>query len=505
MVALVLVAAAACSEDALDKVSEDINHLPDVPPKYTLADVIASSAKNTGGDINTYTACYIEHEAGSFNQLYRAEMRSGEPSSSSTLNNAWNAIYSTLLNAKDVIDKCSDNSGLYFGNDVTQGMAEVMMAYNWALLTDMFGDVPFKEALNPDLTITPKVDKQEDIYNEIFRLLNSAIDHLGKKDKDAVGNYDLLYNGDAAKWIKFAKGLRARYTMRLMKVRTPDYAQVIADIDASFADASEQAAYAHYTGYNTNNLNPLCDFALNSRQGYFGASQSMHNKLEARNDPRDSTLFLNIDGDWEEMSVPTNLAPNGMVEHVESGYAYSVYYCCGTAPTYFLSYHELQFLKAEAQVRSSDVAGAQASLKEAVMAAMANSEASLLDAEWAYDADRRPVGLDTIAGDYFDNQVLPLFTAEPLKEVMVQKYIALWGANGESTEAYNDIRRLKGLGEDFITLENPKNTYSDGTNRFPLRLPYGNGDTTTNPNVKERFGDGSYVYSEPVWWAGGTR
>ena len=54
------------------------------------------------------------------------------------------------------------------------------------------------------------------------------------------------------------------------------------------------------------------------------------------------------------------------------------------------------------------------------------------------------------------------------------------------------------MGEgDFITLENP--------NKFPLRLPYGSDDTTTNPNVKSAFGDGMYVYSENVWWAGGTR
>lgn len=48
-----------------------------------------------------------------------------------------------------------------------------------------------------------------------------------------------------------------------------------------------------------------------------------------------------------------------------------------------------------------------------------------------------------------------------------------------------------------IDLKNP--------GKFPLRLPYGNDDTTTNPNVQAAYGNGQYVYTENVWWAGGTR
>jgi hypothetical protein len=38
-----------------------------------------------------------------------------------------------------------------------------------------------------------------------------------------------------------------------------------------------------------------------------------------------------------------------------------------------------------------------------------------------------------------------------------------------------------------------------------LRYPYGSEDVTTNVNVRTAYGDGSYVYTENVWWAGGTR
>jgi len=43
------------------------------------------------------------------------------------------------------------------------------------------------------------------------------------------------------------------------------------------------------------------------------------------------------------------------------------------------------------------------------------------------------------------------------------------------------------------------------TNRFPLRFSYGSEDVTTNTNVRDAYGDGTYVYNENVWWAGGTR
>jgi hypothetical protein len=79
---------------------------------------------------------------------------------------------------------------------------------------------------------------------------------------------------------------------------------------------------------------------------------------------------------------------------------------------------------------------------------------------------------------------------------MVQKYIGLF--EGESIETYDDVRRLKAMGEgDTYQLENPY--------KFVLRYTYGDADVTANPNVTSAYGDGSYVFTENVWWAGGTR
>ena len=81
---------------------------------------------------------------------------------------------------------------------------------------------------------------------------------------------------------------------------------------------------------------------------------------------------------------------------------------------------------------------------------------------------------------------------------MNQKYIAFF--EEEALEAYNDFRRLKAMGDNVISLNNPLNT-----NKFPLRYTYGSEDVTTNLNIRDAYGDGTYIYTENVWWAGGTR
>ncbi len=491
----------------MDEINQDNNHTVDVPGKFIIADVITSTAfSNAGGDMNTYTSIYVEHEVGVDNQLLRAETREGEPSASTTFNNTWSNIYNTLKNAKIVADKGA-NIEL---DDLLVGTGNIMTAYNLALATDMFGDTPWTEACDFFSFITPKLDSQKDIYADVMSMLDTAIAALEAAPANTLATFDLLYGGDASKWLKFAYGLKARYTMRLM-LRSEDVdadmEAVLSYIDKSFASADDEAAF---NVYDASNLNPSFDFQW-SRDG-ISASQSMYDKLKERNDPRANRIYYHssswkhvVEGDKE-----FRLAENGVGDGGKYYYAYTVYNFAQTASTMLMSYHELMFLKAEALCRLGRSAEAEAPLKAAIAAAFVNTENSVVSALAApaiveygglndVYADVYPALTAADAEAYYTTSVAPLFAADALKEVMNQKYIALWGANGESTETYNDIRRMKALGEDFIELKHAK------ADEFPLRCPYGADDTTTNPNVKEAYGNGQYVYSENVWWAGGTR
>lgn len=499
--ALLSLAMVSCSEDIMDDINKDNNHTTDVPGKYIMADVITSTAfNNTGGDLNTYASIYIEHEAGVDNQTLRAETREGEPSASSTVNNTWGSLYGTLNDVKIALNKgVSEES-----DKLLEGTAEVMLAYNLAILTDMFGDTPWTEACDYVNFMNPKIDTQETIYADIMLHLDNAIAALDGAP-NTLSDYDFLYKGNSAKWLKFAYGLKARYTMRLMARSTDvagDMNKVIEYIDKSFASVDEEAAF---NIYDATNLNPSFDFQW-SRDG-LSSSQSMFDKLAERNDPRKDRVYYDPSA-WSHVAADdVILAENGVADGGKYYYSYGAYSFAQTASTLLLSYHELLFLKAEALCRLGRSADAETVLKEAVEVAIQNTEKSITAAVTAPTVVGYG-GLEDITADaltdadadaYFDAEVKPLFDANPLKEVMNQKYIAFWGASGESLEAYNDVRRMKALGEDFITLNHPR------ADKFPFRFPYGGDDTTANPNVKEAYGDGEYVYTEPVWWANGTR
>ena len=462
----------ACSEDTMQEINKNPNNPTDVAARLIITDVINNTSFSvTSSDFAFYASVYIEYNVGVWGQMYNAEIRTGEPTSSTTYNNTWNNVYSNLLNLKAIIAKCSEG-GDEEGNTVVLGMAQILSAYNLAMLTDLMGDVPWTEALQPGIIWTPDLDKQESIYNDVNKLLTDGIANLEKPTGiAAIGNQDPIYGGDADSWKRFAYGLKARYAMRLSKVR-PDYNAVIDAADKSFTGKSQEALYK----YNGNSIrNPFQRFFTD--RDYFGASQSLFDKLADRNDPRD-TVFFRAHPSADELVFAQNGAPT----QIQKYYGISALSTSTpNAPVFLMSYHELEFLKAEAYARQNNLDEAKEHLEKAITICFTNVGIKVIDAQ-----------------EYYANVVAPKLTnqEETLKEIMLQKYLGLF--EGESVETYNDIRRLKAMGQgDFVPMAS--------TLRFPLRYAYGAEDVTTNVNVRNAYGDGSYVYTENVWWAGGSR
>ncbi len=502
---------ASCSENALDEINRDRNNASDVDAKFILTDIMTSTAFSVvGGDISLYSSIYVEHEAGVHNQTYNAEIRSGEPTLATTNNNSWNAIYQNIKNARIVIAKTSAG-GPEEGNAVTNSIGKVLLAYNLGVLTDFFGDAPFSETgvLTEDGSpayLQPKIEKQADLYPQIQQLLDEAIAGFAGNDaagSGAVGGQDLIYGGAKAKWLQAAYGLKARYLMHAIKRSSnvnADMTQILSFIDQSFKRVVDEMKFDQYDGVKY--INPLFGYT-NSRDG-LGVSKSLAAKFAEYEDPRGEQAF-GVWVDWIEHipleEVLEQAVPNGTPIQQQYEYPLSFANYADKAPTMLLSYHELLFLKAEALARLGRTEEAEEVLQDAVIAAFANLEKSLqYGIEYAADLAPDLDLSEEVALGYFENSVKARFEANPLKEIMLQKYLAFFGASGESTETFNDIRRLKALGEDFVILENPKNT-----SQFPLRLPYGNSDVTANQHIKDAYGNGSYVYTENVWWAGGTR
>jgi len=498
---------AACSEDFMDEINRDLSVSTNCDAKFIIPDLELRTAQNiVGGDFNTYFGSYVEYWAGTHNQLFKAENRDAEVRVASTFNNNWATIYENIRNGKLIIAKCADDAeGTDAGDSFARGIGEILLAYNLAIATDVFGDTPYTQVGDPTAFPYPEADSQESIYKEVFSLLDAGISDISG-GSNSVGQYDLIFNGNSARWIEFANGLKARYTMRLINrsaSKDADYAKVINLVDASFKSAATQASMP----YDGSNQNPMFDFEW-SRDG-ISSCTSMYDKLMDRSDPRAERAYFGS-GSWEHYSsesVVDYLAPTGEPEESQYVYAYDVFAFSELAPVHYLSYHELQFIKAEALVRLGRTAEAKEVLKGAVEASFDNFEVNVAGAMDSPSINAygglEPLDSDPLttvdADAYFDGTVAPLFDADPLKETMLQKYIGLWGANGETVETYADIRRILSEGKGSIYgLINP--------GKLPLRCPYGQDDVVANPNIAKIYTDaGNYVFTENVWWAGGAR
>lgn len=462
----------SCSDDKMDEINSNLNNPTNVPTRLVITDVMTASAFSiTGSDNSFYAGVYAELNAGCFGQMFNAQRRMGEPQLASTYNNSWNNSYVQLRTLKTIIEKCSDG-GSEAGNSTTLGIAQVLFAYNLAILTDLFGDVPYSEALNPKVNKQPKLDKQEAIYAEVFNKLNEGIANLNKTSTyTSLGNQDLIYAGNAVKWKKAANALLARYTMRL-SLKKPDYQGVINYVDASFSNATEELKLV-----NSLVPNPYARFELDRRA--LAVSKSFYERLVANGvaDARLDGMFTKKNGAVKPFNNSISTEPD-----LQGFYSISAL-ISEKNPIYMMSYHELLFLKAEAQARLNQDANALATLKLAIKAAY------LKDQFVKFTAAQADAYIATI----------PNLTGKNLlKKIMVEKHISFY--ENEGIEAYNDIRRLQAVGNgDLIPLVHPN------PELFPKRFGYGNSDVAANPNVKEAFGDGNYVYTENVWWAGGTR
>lgn len=92
-------------------------------------------------------------------------------------------------------------------------VAKILQQYIYWVLTDSWGDIPYSEALKGVELITPKYDKQEDIYKGILSTLASASAEL---DGSGISG-DIIYNGSIAKWKLAANSLRMLAAIQLSR------------------------------------------------------------------------------------------------------------------------------------------------------------------------------------------------------------------------------------------------------------------------------------------------
>jgi len=312
--------------------------------------------------------------------------------------------------------------------------------------------------------LQPKFDKQSTLYPLIQQYLDEGIASLTAAT-NISGTGDYAYKGDKAKWIKAANSLKARYYLRLSNVDNQAASKALGVISKGLASSADNFYFNAYEATATGE-NPWVQFMAD--RSHLSVSKSFYDLMMARTDPRIAKYFTLIGG----VVVP---APNGTADQTQGGkYSVSLITTNGrTLPSPIMTYHELMYIQAEAQFRTSN-----ASWKESLQKA--------IEANFVFK------GLTLAEGTaYYTGTVVPLLTSgNELKEILVQKYIGLY--EHEAIEAYNDYRRVPS----FLTLKNPNNA----TVGFVWRFPYPTSEEASNsaniPTID--------IYKDKVWWAGGA-
>ncbi len=117
-----------------------------------------------------------------------------------------------LMNLETVLNSTLDGNEGPVANQ--KAVAKILKAYFFWHITDRWGDVPFSEALKSKDNFTPKYDKQQDIYNGMFALLDEANAAI------ITGNIknDIMFAGDMVKWKKFGNTIHLLMALRLSKI-----------------------------------------------------------------------------------------------------------------------------------------------------------------------------------------------------------------------------------------------------------------------------------------------
>ncbi|HKK11695.1 MAG TPA: SusD/RagB family nutrient-binding outer membrane lipoprotein, partial [Flavobacteriaceae bacterium] len=249
----------------------------DVPMNVLLPTVQQTIGYNLlGNDAVRNTNIWMQQFDGVDRQSYttgRYQMNAGDTG------NLWSSIYSEdLVNAKIIIDKAGTEGS---ESPNYAGVAKVLTAATLGMTSDLFGDIPYSDALQGSANLTPVYDSQESIYNSIFSLLDDAVVDLNSTSNafDLAG--DVCYDGVASKWKKAAYSIKARHLLQLSEVNG----------DAAYTDALAAAAQGFTSNaddlkvpFDTNDNNPIYQFMAQRTDIRMGST--FVDMLKADDDPR---------------------------------------------------------------------------------------------------------------------------------------------------------------------------------------------------------------------------
>lgn len=471
---------ASCTKDL------DINRSPynpteaDATPELLFPSGVAYSAAKIGGDLQLLGAFWSQH--------YTQNNSSNQYTSIDSYNltiASYNGIWSNLMGGgmKDLL--ISKEKAAAAGLWNFYAASEIMLAFDYHVLVDLYGDLPVKEGLQGDKGIyTPKWDDGKTVNKLIVEQLDDAISKINDgKSLKSMGAQDFVFEGDLDNWRKFANTLKLKVLMRDFAANTAAITTLLNGGDLLTTDARMTAFLDA-----VNKSNPLYESDRRSLNTFVNirASKTLMSYLKKNNDPRIEDFFeLTTEKDkpaiYEALrqgdyNASTTDFPPGSTSRAKLG---------ATDPVYFMSYAESEFLQAEAWARLSNADKAKTHYDLAVSAAFSR---------WNRSATAFIDG-----GAY---EFIPGSIEKMIEQIIVQKWVA--ATRSQAWDSFYDQNRTGYPVMSSVDADAPAYVPGQYTRsitsvlvgqEIPRRLPYPKVSSDNNANTPKAVA----IYAK-MWW-----
>lgn len=465
-----LIFSISCTKD-FDKINENPNSSENIDPQFLLANVVSVL-----GNENTYTqgfrlSNYLAQFAASveFERIDRYEM--------GTNSQYWNLLYGLLTD----INSMQTVAGT---NEAYIAVGDILKSYIFSQLTDMWGDIPYSEALQAREGLTqPKFDTQESIYtdseNGILAVLSRSASTLKTTTASIQG--DVMFNGNLDQWMRFANALYVRYTLRISN-RIEDFSklQSLANSGELMQNNEDNAVLPYLNA--APNQNPVSQFSLGLYQEH-RMTITAEEILKSWNDPRIGVVYRPTEKSANTGTFEYKGLLNGQSRETISAKNIDLGEISLFGAIYrdvpdgvdmqFMQYAEQQFALAEAVSRGLIEGDVQALYESGITA------------HFNY------LGLEVPMG-YLEQETVVLTEEDELEKILTQKWFSLV-SNGH--EAWFNVRRTG-----IPALEPGPDNLNEG--RYPVRYLYPESEQATNFENYKTAADrmGGDDINTTVWW-----
>ncbi len=173
------------------------------------------------------------------------------------------------------------------------GIAKIFKAYIFSMMVDIWDDIPFTDAFQPDIEVIG-YDEGAAIYDALFILIDEGIADLDRTSTLSPGQDDLIYGGNLDQWKKMAATLKMKMLIqtRLVDSSVGGKIQQIIDAGDYIASAEDDFQFNYNSSSAPENRMPLFVtdyvFKIDNR-----ISTYFHGVLDGNNDPRIPFYFFN--------------------------------------------------------------------------------------------------------------------------------------------------------------------------------------------------------------------